>query len=56
MLFDPAWEMEKNGSASEIKKRSLLDYMKKLNPKNALELLRMYHKNKRQSNGSEKKN
>jgi hypothetical protein len=50
MLYDPAWESEKNGSASEIRKRSLLDYMRKLNPKNALELIKKYHnKNKGKS-------
>jgi len=51
MLYDPAWEMEKNGSGSEIRKRSLLDYMKKMNPKNAVELLRKYHR-KRKNSGS----
>lgn len=40
MLYDPAWETEKNGNGSEIKKRSLLDTMRKLNPRNALGLLR----------------
>lgn len=55
MLFDPAWETEKNGNGSEIKKRSLLDYMRKLNPKNALEMIRKYHKNRRKSNISDRK-
>ena len=49
MLFDPAWENEKNGNSSEIKKRSLLDYMRKLNPKNAIDLLKKYHRNIRKS-------
>ncbi|HNX79302.1 MAG TPA: GNAT family N-acetyltransferase [Prolixibacteraceae bacterium] len=49
MLYDPAWESEKNGNGSEIKKRSLLDYMRKLNPKNALDLLKKYHHNIRQT-------
>jgi GNAT superfamily N-acetyltransferase len=40
MLYDPAWETEKNGNGSEIKKRSLLDTMRKLNPRLALGLLR----------------
>jgi hypothetical protein len=40
MLYDPAWETDKNGNGSEIKKRSLLDYMRKLHPKHAMELLR----------------
>ena len=43
MMYDPAWEQEKNGTTSEIKKRSLLDYMRKLNPRRALDLLRKYH-------------
>jgi hypothetical protein len=55
MLFDPAWETEKNGNGSEIKKRSLLDYMRKLNPKNALEMIRKYHRNRRKSNISDRK-
>lgn len=50
MLFDPAWEQEKNGPSSpsangtsqEIRKRSLLDYMKKLNPLQAMDLIRKY--------------
>ncbi len=50
MLFDPAWEQEKNpsaspstnGSSQEIRKRSLLDYMKKLNPLQAMDLIRKY--------------
>lgn len=46
MLYDPVWETEKNGN--EIKKRSLLDYMRKLSPKYALELLRKYRANKSQ--------
>jgi GNAT superfamily N-acetyltransferase len=46
MLYDPAWELEKNGNTSEIKKRSLLDYMKKLHPKYALELLKKFRDNK----------
>jgi hypothetical protein len=49
MLYDPAWENEKNETVNEIKKRSLLDYMKKLNPKNAMELLRKFQRNKKQS-------
>jgi len=49
MLYDPAWESEKNGNGSEIKKRSLLDYMKKLSPLYALELLRKFRAGK--SNG-----
>jgi hypothetical protein len=49
MLYDPVWESEKNGNGSEIKKRSLLDYMRKLNPKNALDLLKKYHRNMRQA-------
>ncbi len=40
MLYDPAWETEKNGNGSEINKRSLLDYMRKLHPKYAMDLLR----------------
>jgi len=48
MMYDPAWETEKNGSGSEIRKRSLLEYIIKLNPKNALGLLRKYHRNKKQ--------
>lgn len=48
MLYDPAWETEKNGNGSEIKKRSLLDYISKLNPKNTLELLKKYHRNKKE--------
>jgi len=50
MLYDPAWESEKNGSASEIKKRSLLDTMRMFNPKNALELLKKYHSRTRKKN------
>jgi GNAT superfamily N-acetyltransferase len=46
MLYDPVWETEKNGNGSEIKKRSLLDYMRKLNPLYALELLRKYKSRK----------
>lgn len=42
MLYDPAWETEKNGNGSEIKKRSMLDYMKKFAPKNTIELLKRY--------------
>lgn len=53
MLYDPAWESEKNGNGSEIKKRSLLDYMKKLSPLYALELLRKYRAGK--SNGNNAK-
>ena len=49
MLFDPAWENEKNGATSEIKKRSLLDYMRRLNPKTALDLLKKYHNNRKQN-------
>lgn len=52
MLYDPAWETEKNGSGSEIRKRSLLDYISKLNPKNALDLLRKYHRRRKQANSS----
>lgn len=46
MLYDPAWEAEKNGNGSEIRKRSLLDYMKKLSPKYALSLLKKYRENR----------
>jgi hypothetical protein len=49
MLYDPAWESEKNGNGSEIKKRSLLDYMRRLNPKNALDLLKKYHRSIRKA-------
>jgi GNAT superfamily N-acetyltransferase len=49
MLYDPAWETEKNGGTSDIKKRSLLDTMRLLNPKAALELLKKYHRNLRQN-------
>ncbi len=52
MLFDPAWENEKNGNGNEIRKRSLLDYMRKLNPKSAIELLKKYHRNIRPSKKS----
>ena len=54
MLYDPAWETEKNGNGSEIKKRSLLDYMRKLSPKYALELLRKYKGRKAAGSVSEK--
>ncbi len=33
MLYDPAWEKVKKGNESAIKKRSLLDIIKKLKPK-----------------------
>jgi hypothetical protein len=49
MLYDPAWETEKNGNVSEIKKRSLLETMKMLNPMAAIELIKKYHKNRRQN-------
>ena len=49
MLYDPAWETEKNGNSSEIKKRSLLETMKLLNPMTAIELIKKYHKNRRQN-------
>jgi hypothetical protein len=49
MLYDPAWETEKNGNVSEIKKRSLLETMKMLNPITAIELIKKYHKNRRQN-------
>lgn len=50
MLYDPAWEKEKNGqslpqengNSQEIRKRSLLTYMKKLNPLQAMDLIRKY--------------
>lgn len=47
MLFDPAWESEKNGNGSEIKKRSLLDTMRKLSPRYALSLLRKFREGKK---------
>jgi hypothetical protein len=49
MLYDPAWETEKNGNGSEIKKRSLLETMKMLNPMAAIELLKKYHKNRQEN-------
>jgi hypothetical protein len=49
MLFDPAWENEKGENGNEIKKRSLLDYIGKLNPRTALNLLKKYHRNMRES-------
>jgi hypothetical protein len=49
MLYDPAWETEKNGNGSEIKKRSLLETMKMLNPMAAIELLKKYHKNRKEN-------
>jgi GNAT superfamily N-acetyltransferase len=47
MLYDPAWETEKNGNGSEIKKRSLLEYISKFNPKNGIKLLQEHRKNKK---------
>lgn len=44
MLYDPAWEAEKNGNGSEIKKRSLMDVINKLKPKNGISLLRKIRK------------
>jgi len=52
MLYDPAWETEKNGYGSEIKKRSLLDYIHKFNPKNGLRLLQENRKNKKMSDNN----
>jgi hypothetical protein len=49
MLYDPAWETEKNGNGSEIKKRSLLETMKMLNPMTAIELLKKYHRNRQEN-------
>lgn len=49
MLYDPAWESEKNGNGSEIKKRSLLEYLSKLHPRHALQLLEKYRKNKKEN-------
>jgi hypothetical protein len=34
MLYDPAWEKKTKEPEPEIKKRSLMDIIKKLNPKN----------------------
>ncbi len=47
MLYDPAWETEKNGNGSEIKKRSLLEYLGKLNPMHALQLLEKYRQHRK---------
>ncbi len=52
MLYDPAWETEKNGNGSEIKKRSLLEYLSRLTPKHALYLLEKYRKNKKENKPS----
>lgn len=49
MLYDPSWETEKNGN--EIKKRSLLTYMKKLSPMYAIDLL-MKYRAKKNNNGA----
>jgi len=49
MLYDPAWETGKNGNGSEIKKRSLLEYLSKLNPKHALHLLEKYRQHKKEN-------
>jgi len=37
MLYDPAWESTKNGNG--IRKRSLLDVIQKLKPKNGFKKL-----------------
>ncbi len=47
MLYDPAWETEKNGNGSEIKKRSLLETISKFNPRNTLKLIRNFRDNKK---------
>lgn len=52
MLYDPAWETEKNGNGSEIRKRSLLEYLSRLTPKHALSLLEKYRQNKKKNKSS----
>ncbi len=52
MLYDPAWETEKNGNGSEIRKRSLLEYLSRLTPKHALSLLEKYRQNKKENKSS----
>lgn len=42
MLYDPAWETGKNGG--EIKKRSLLEVINKIKPKNGLNILKKLKK------------
>jgi hypothetical protein len=55
MLFDPAWEKEKNVNDKKIKKRSLLDIINKLKPvkngsKNTPILLMIFSKLAHKSN------
>lgn len=52
MLYDPAWETGNNGNGSEIKKRSLLEYLSRLTPKHALSLLEKYRQNKKENKTS----